>query len=187
MLEAQVLPQPRLATRLALIAGFALFTGVAAQVRVPLPFTPVPITLQVLAVILAGLLLGARDGFLSQLLYVGLVASGLPLATGGVGGVTPFLGPTAGYLISFPIAAAVVGWLAGDGANRGRSFLAAVAGVAIIYTFGAAWLGLTLHLVPARAIALGVTPFLLVDLAKALLAALIARSGTALLRTLTGR
>ncbi len=182
MLEAQVLSQPRLATRLALIAGFALFTGVAAQVRVPLPFTPVPITLQVLAVILAGLLLGARDGFLSQLLYVGLVASGLPLATGGVGGVAPFLGPTAGYLISFPIAAAVVGLLAGDGAKRGRSFVAAIAGAAVIDVCGAAWLGITLQLAPEQAIALGVTPFLLIDLGKAILAALVARSGIALLR-----
>ncbi len=187
MLEAQVLSQPRLATRLALIAGFALFTGVAAQVRVPLPFTPVPITLQVLAVILAGLMLGSRDGFLSQLLYVGLVAVGLPLATGGAGGVAPFLGPTAGYLISFPIAAAVVGLLAGDGAGRGRSFLAAIAGAAIIYVFGATWLGVTLHLTPAQAVALGVTPFLLVDLGKAVLAALVARSGMALLRVAGGR
>lgn len=182
MLEAQVLTQPRLATRLALITGFALFTGVAAQVRVPLPFTPVPITLQVLAVILAGLLLGARDGFFSQLLYVGFVTAGLPLAAGGIGGIAPFLGPTAGYLISFPIAAAVVGFLAGDGVQRGRSFLAAIAGVAIIYAFGAAWLGVTLHLAPSQAIALGVTPFLLIDLGKAILATLVARSGVALLR-----
>jgi len=182
MLEAQVLSQPRLATRLALITGFALFTGVAAQVRVPLPFTPIPITLQVLAVILAGLLLGSRDGFLSQLLYVGLVAAGLPLATAGVGGVAPFLGPTAGYLISFPVAAGVVGLLAGDGTRRGRSFLAAIAGVTVIYLFGATWLAVTLHIPPAKAVALGVAPFLLVDLSKAILAALVARSGMALLR-----
>ncbi len=186
MLEAQVLHQPRTATRLALITGFAIFTGIAAQVRIPLPFTPVPITLQVLAVILAGLLLGARDGFFSQLLYLGLVAAGLPLATGGLGGFAPFIGPTAGYLLSFPFAAALVGYLAGDGSRRLHSFAAALAGIAAIYLCGATWLALTLHLGPAQALALGVAPFFLADLAKALLAVLVARSGIALIGQIAG-
>ena len=79
-MSTQTLASSRWTVRAALIIGFALFTGLAAQVRIPLPFTPVPITLQVLAVILAGLLLGPMDGFLSQLTYLGLIALGAPLA-----------------------------------------------------------------------------------------------------------
>lgn len=185
MLQTQVLTSPRWTTRLALIAGFALFTGLAAQVRIPLPFTPVPVTLQVLAVILAGLLLGPVDGFLSQLAYLGLIAAGAPLAAGWIAGPTAFVGPTAGYLISFPAAAAVVGWLAGDGSTRGRSILAGLAGVAVIYLAGATWLALTLDLPAAGAFQLGVAPFILADVAKAILAALVAGSGMALLKSLS--
>ena len=184
MLQVQILTSSRWTTRLALITGFALFTGLAAQARIPLPFTPAPITLQVLVVILAGLLLGPRDGLLSQLTYLGLIAAGAPLAAGWVGGLPAFVGPTAGYLIAFPIAAALVGWLAGDGTARGRSFVAGLAGIAVIYLMGMSWLALTLDISLPKAFQLGVTPFILVDLAKAVIAVVVGRSGVALLRNL---
>lgn len=187
MLQTQTLISSRWSVRVALIVGFALSTGLAAQVRIPLPFTPVPVTLQVLAVILAGLLLGPRDGFFSLLTYLGLIAAGAPLAAGWIGGPTTFVGPTAGYLVSFPLAAAIVGGLAGNEAVRGRSFAAGLAGVAVIYLVGATWLALTLNVSAARAFQLGVAPFILVDLAKALIAVLVGRSGAALLNNLLAR
>lgn len=183
MLASRVLPISRWHVRLALIAGFALFTGLAAQVRIPLPFTPVPITLQVLAVILSGLLLGPREGFLSQLAYLALILGGAPLAAGGAGGPAVFVGPTAGYLVAFPVAAALVGWLAGDG-RRGRSLAAALLGVVVIYLGGASWLAVVLQLTPTEAFRLGVVPFIPVDLAKAVVAVLVAHSGLALLAAL---
>ena len=108
MLQTQIFPQSRLSTRAILILSFALLTGIAAQVQILLPFTPVPVTLQVLAVILAGLLLGPVDGFFAMLTYLGLIAAGAPFAAGWIGGPAAFAGPTAGYLLSFPIAVAVV-------------------------------------------------------------------------------
>jgi biotin transport system substrate-specific component len=184
MLVSRVFPISRWSVHLALIGGFALFTGVAAQVRIPLAFTPVPITLQVLAVILTGLLLGPRHGFLSQLAYLALILGGAPLAAGGAGGPGVFIGPTAGYLVGFPVAAAVVGGLTGDGRGRLRSLAAALLGVVVIYLSGASWLAVVLRLTPAEAFRLGVAPFILVDLAKAVVAVLVARSGLALLATL---
>ncbi|MBX7237162.1 MAG: biotin transporter BioY [Caldilineales bacterium] len=186
-MSTQTLASSRWTVRAALIIGFALFTGLAAQVRIPLPFTPVPITLQVLAVILAGLLLGPMDGFLSQLTYLGLIALGAPLAAGWIGGPTAFVGPTAGYLVSFPMAAAIVGWLAENRATRGRSLAAGLAGVAVIYLVGATWLALTLDVSAVRAFQLGVAPFIVVDVVKGLVAVLVGRSGATLLNNLLPR
>lgn len=183
MLAYRVLPLARWSIRLALVTSFALLTGLAAQVRIPLPFTPVPVTLQVLAVILSGLLLGPREGFWSQAVYLLLILGGAPLAAGARGGPGVFLGPTAGYLVAFPVAAALVGWLTGDG-RRGRSLLAALVGIVVIYLGGASWLALVLRLTPAEALRLGVVPFIPVDLAKAVIAVLVAHSGLALLSAL---
>ncbi len=141
-------------------------------------------TLQVLAVILAGLLLGPVNGFLSQLTYLGLILVGAPFAAGWVGGPAAFVGPTAGYLISFPVAAAVVGWLAGDGGKTWRSFMVSLAGILVIYFIGASWLALILNLSAKQAFALDVAPFLLADVVKALMVAVVAQSGLALLRFL---
>jgi biotin transport system substrate-specific component len=169
--------------RLTVVAGvllFAAFTALAARVTIPLPFTPVPITLQVVAVLLAGLVLGSRAGAVSQALYLAAIAGGLPLDAYGRGAAA-LLGPTGGYLIGFVGAAFVVGWLVERRpAGRGRRFLASMAGVGVIYVCGLAWLA------PAvggvwPAVQMGVMPFLPVDLAKALVAASVAESGHRLL------
>jgi biotin transport system substrate-specific component len=162
------------------IALFAAFTALAARVTIPLPFTPVPITLQVMAMLLAGLVLGARGGALSQVLYLAAIAAGLPLDAYGLG-TTALLGPTAGYLVGFAAAAFVTGWLAERlSAKRAGRLVAALSGVAVVYVSGLAWLSVWAGSLSA-AWALGVIPFITVDVAKALLAAAVAESGRRLL------
>lgn len=162
-------------TRSALMAAV---TAVAAQISVPL--FPVPFTLQVLAVILSGLLLGPRYGALSQAIYVLVGAVGVPVFAHFSGGLAVILGPTGGYLISYPVAAAVAGLAARaarDASRRralGSSFLAGCAGLVVIYAFGATWLSVVSDLPLAVAVAQGVLIFLPFDLIKVALAALVA-------------
>ena len=160
------------------IVGFALLTALAAQISIPLGFTPVPLTGQTFAVLLAGGVLGSRRGGLSMLLYVALGAIGLPFYADGAGGWTAATGATAGYLVGFIVAAFVVGLMAEHGQDRklSTSVPAFIAGTMIIYAIGAGWLAydLGLPLTAAAgepsAISLGVAPFLVGDVFKALLA-----------------
>lgn len=160
------------------VVGFALLTAVAAQITIPLGFTPVPLTGQTFAVLLAGGVLGSRRGALSMGLYVVLGAVGLPFYADGEGGWTAATGATAGYLVGFVLAAFVVGLLAERGQDRrlSTSIPALLAGSAVIYACGAGWLAyhLGLPLTAAAgepsAISLGVAPFLVGDVMKALLA-----------------
>lgn len=160
------------------VVGFALLTAAAAQISIPLGFTPVPLTGQTFAVLLAGGVLGSRRGGLSMLLYVALGAIGLPFYADGAGGWTAATGATAGYLVGFIVAAFVVGLMAEHGQDRklSTSIPAFIAGTMIIYTIGAGWLAydLGLPLTAAAgepsAISLGVAPFLVGDVFKALLA-----------------
>jgi biotin transport system substrate-specific component len=162
-------------TRTALMAAV---TAVAAQITVPL--FPVPFTLQVLAVILSGLLLGVRHGALAQAVYVLVGAIGVPVFAGFTGGLGHVLGPTGGYLISYPIAAAVAGLAAKSvtGDSRSRElwfgFFWGCAGLAVIYAFGATWLAVISDLTPTEAIVTGILPFVIFDLIKVGLAALVA-------------
>ena len=170
-------------TELALPAkvGLALImaglTGLAAQVRVPLPLTPVPATGQVFAVLLSGILLGGAWGGLSQALYVGLGAAGLPWFSGWAGGLP--LGPTVGYLIGFIPAAVAVGW-ASERFVWTRHFVPQIAvmliGVAIIYAFGAVGFSLITGADFGATMRLAVLPFVPGDLAKAVAAAAVARA-----------
>lgn len=150
------------------IVYIAILTGFAAQVSIPRE--PVPITLQVLAVLLAGLILGARDGFLSQVTYLSLIAAGFPFAANGLGGMVAFQTPSTGYLYAFPIAAGVVGLLALR-PNFLMRWGASLVGVAIIYTIGASYLKFYLNISWEAAWTAGVAPFLAIDMAKAVLAA----------------
>jgi biotin transport system substrate-specific component len=144
---------------------------------VAIPLGPVPFTLQVMFVLLAGLVLGPRLGALSVIAYLalGLVA---PVYAGGTSGAGVLFGPTGGYLWGFVAAAALAGLAArgSDDPDLGRLVLAGLAGLVPIYVLGAAWLALQLHLDPAAAIAAGVAPFVWGDVFKALAAALAARS-----------
>jgi biotin transport system substrate-specific component len=156
----------------------AAVTAAAAQITIPI--SPVPFTLQVLAVILSGLLLGVRHGALAQAVYVLVGAIGVPVFAGFKGGLGILLGPTGGYLISYPLAAAVAGLAAHTVARASRrralwtGFLWGCAGLAVIYALGATWLAVVAGLSPTEALATGVLPFVIFDLIKVGLAALVA-------------
>ncbi len=153
------------------VALFAVATALSARLSVLLPFSPVPLTLQVLVVVLAGLTLGARDGALSQLVYLQAILLGAPYTASGLGGPAAFVAPTAGYLLAFPVAACVAGWLSHRATRLQAAWRATggLAALAIIYAGGLAWLSLLTGNL-ATAWKLGVAPFILADLAKVTLA-----------------
>lgn len=153
----------------ALVIGGAGLVGAAAQVSLPVPGSPVPITGQTFAVLLAGAALGSRRGLASMLLYLAAGTLGVPWFAGGASG---FHTPTFGYLIGFVLAGALVGWLAAHGGDRRvwRTAGTMAAGSAVVYLVGVPWLAAALGVDLARAVALGLTPYLLGDALKALLA-----------------
>lgn len=158
------------------VTGFALFTAAMAQVEISLGFTPVPITGQTMAVLIAGASLGMRLGAASQALYWALGLVGLPFYAGGEGGWQNGTGATLGYLVGFVVAAAVVGRLAERQSVRslGAATSAMALGSVVIYVFGAGWLahhlGIPVATGETNAISLGVTPFLVGDVVKLALA-----------------
>ncbi|MFW6085074.1 MAG: biotin transporter BioY [Gemmatimonadota bacterium] len=167
--------------KLAALAAFAAFTALGARMSVPLPGTPVPFTLQPVAVLLAGLLLGPALGAASQFAYLAAGAAGLPVFAAG-GGLAYLGGPTGGYLMAFPVAAGVAGWVAGD-PNRCplpirtlRVGAAVLAGLAVLHLGGAAWLSLQPWLAGGSAdvFRLSFEPFLLGDVLKIGLVAVVA-------------
>jgi biotin transport system substrate-specific component len=162
---------------LAYIALFAAITAVLGLVPA-VQVGPVPITAQTLGVMLAGSILGARRGFLSQLLFLVLVAIGLPVLPGGGGGLAVFAGVTAGYLVSWPVAAFVIGLLTERFWARYNLAWGVVAnvigGMVVIYAIGVPWLAVVANLSFRAAIVSGALPFLIGDLIKAVVAAAIA-------------
>jgi biotin transport system substrate-specific component len=169
------------ANKVVLAFGFACLTGLLAQIRFYLPYTPVPVTAQVFAVLLSGVILGKWYGGLSQGLYAGIGAAGLPWFNGLKGGMDVLSGVTGGYIIGFIAAALVIGWLT-DRYVRCRSFIGLFSimllGIALIYLFGVVQLLLVLGVNAQRAIELGALPFIGVDVYKALIAAAIAAAVT---------
>ncbi|MCX7860032.1 MAG: biotin transporter BioY [Chloroflexus sp.] len=165
------LAYPLVADTLLVVLG-SLFVALSAQIRISLmPFSPVPITGQTLGVLLVGGLLGPRLGLAALLLYLLEGAIGLPFFAGGAAGYTHLFGATGGYLISFPIAAALTGWLAARGWDRRfpTAIAAMVLASLVIYLIGATWLAFFIG--AENAIVKGVLPFLLGDAIKILLAA----------------
>ena len=172
----QALTFARPASRPAVLAGvvgFAVALALASQVAVPLPGTPVPLTLQPFVVVLAGLWLGPRAAAASMVLFLLAGASGLPVfAPGGAPGLARLLGPTGGYLLAYPAAAALTGWLALRGEGRLARVTAATAGIVVLYLGGAAQLAVLTGSV-SGAIVAGVLPFAPLDLLKAIVAGLL--------------
>src|SRR3984893_1909138 len=163
----------QVAQRAAAIAFVTVLTAIAAQVSIPLPFTPVPFTLQPMIVLLGGAALGARLGMTSQFLYLALGVAGLPVFAASAAvppGVARLFGPTGGYLMSYPFAAFVAGWLAEGGFERRyvTSVIAMAAGLAVVFAGGVLWLAFVVQ--PSRglagALAAGFVPFVLPDLLK---------------------
>jgi biotin transport system substrate-specific component len=172
---ADCLPGARSVERnVAWVIGFSLLTALLAQIAIPLPFTPVPITGQTFGVLLAGAVLGSRRGFLSQALYLAEGAAGLPVFAGGAFSFVHLIGPTGGYLWSYPLAAGLVGWLVEHGAGRKvwRMAVALVLGDLLILLAGAAWLGAFFRTAPEQAGVMGFYPFVIGDLLKIVLVGL---------------
>lgn len=156
-----------------LIVLGSLLLAALAQVEIVLPFTPVPITGQTFGVLLIGALLGSKRGAASMILYLTEGALGLPFFAGGASGIGILTGETAGYLLGFVVAAYVIGLLAERGLERSvrTSIIPFIVGTVIIYIFGVAWLGIFLKSF-SKAIEFGLTPFLIGDAVKLILASL---------------
>jgi biotin transport system substrate-specific component len=166
---------PSFATRAVAVLFFAVLTAAAAQISVPLPFTQVPLTFQPTVVLLSGLVLGPRLGAASQVLYLAAGIAGLPVFAASpvlAPGAWRLLGPTGGYLLSYPLAAFVVGTLARRGFDRRylTSIVAMAFGLVVVYACGTVWLayasggGSAVGL--AGAFATGVAPFVVADIVK---------------------
>jgi len=160
------------------VAFVTVLTAAAAQVSIPLPFTPVPFTFQPMVVLLGGAVLGARLGLSSQLLYLGLGLAGLPVFAASPvlpQGAARIVGPTGGFLLSYPFAAFAAGWLAERGFDRRylTAVIAMAAGLVVVFTCGILWLAFVVQ--PSRglaaALATGFYPFVVPDLLKLLAAA----------------
>jgi biotin transport system substrate-specific component len=161
------------------VAAFVVMTALGAHVRIPLPFTPIPITLQTFFVHLAGATLGPALGPVSQALYVLAGSAGLPVFAGGAGGLAYLLrGATTGYLLGFVVATALVGWLIRRRQDPGLPWIlgSMAAGSLVVYTCGVSWLAWSLNLSLSSAIGKGMLPFLVGDVIKTAAAAGLFRS-----------
>jgi biotin transport system substrate-specific component len=156
-----------------LILVGALFVAALAQIEIPLPFTPVPITGQTFGVLLVGAALGSKRGVASLVSYLSMGAFGLPFFAGGAHGLGILIGATGGYLIGFVIAAYVIGLLAERGLERSvrTSIIPFLLGTVIIYVCGVSWLAVVLESLN-KAIAAGLLPFLIGDAIKLIAASL---------------
>jgi biotin transport system substrate-specific component len=179
---ADLIPGSLVRDAILVVAGAGL-TGLAAQVSVHVPsITPVPFTLQTLAVLLTGAALGSTRGVLSMLLYIAAGSAGVPWFANHTHGWA--VDPSFGYIVGFVLAAGIVGELARRGNDR--SVVSAIGlmmlGDAVLLTVGTIWLANDLHVSAAKAIALGVTPFLIAEVIKIAVAALALPAGWKLVR-----
>ncbi|MBN4050795.1 MAG: biotin transporter BioY [Alkaliphilus sp.] len=164
---------------------FAALTAVFAQIAIPLPFSPVPFTLQVIAVLLSGALLGSKLGALSQIVYLLLGAVGMPVFSQFTAGLGILIGPTGGYLIAFPVASYLIGFIVERKTTRGAGSLASfiivnslamLLGVFAIFSIGVVQLKFVASLTWDLAFKFGVFPFILPDLVKIAIAILLVHS-----------
>lgn len=177
---------PAAGIRVLAVLFVTALTAAMSQVSFPLPFTPVPFTLQPMVVLLGGAALGARLGATSQILYLMLGIAGLPVFAHTPDlpqGVLRLIGPSGGYLLAYPLAAFLTGWLAQRGLDRrvGTAVLAMVAGLATIYAGGVLWLAKDLGV--SMALAVGLYPFALADAIKVAASALALPAAWRLLRS----
>jgi biotin transport system substrate-specific component len=172
--SAQERVNPALRTVGIAIAG-SLFVALCAHISLPLLFSPVPLTMQPFAVLLLALLLGPRIAFSTMVLYLAEGAAGLPVFAPGAGGMLQLLGPTGGYLLSYPFVAAFVSWLSRrSAATFSTRIWSAAAGNVLILFCGASWLALHTHAKVTTIMSVSVLPFLPGDALKVIAAAGIA-------------
>jgi biotin transport system substrate-specific component len=173
-------PQDRVldgVSQVAIVIGASLFVAVCARITLPLPFTPVPLTMQNFGVLLVGLLLGSRRGFLALVLYLAEGLGGMPVfSPTGLGGVAQLLGPTGGFLLAYPFVAGIAGWVFEEKTieNGTKSFARAATAcvLAEIYLFagGLSWLAILTHSF-AQAIRFGLYWFVFAEVIKIMSAA----------------
>jgi biotin transport system substrate-specific component len=176
-------PQPRSTDRgkewakqAAIVITASLFVALCARVTVPLPFTPVPLTLQNFGVLAVGLLLGSRRGFAALSLYLVEGAFGMPVFSPSIlgGGIAQILGPTGGFLMAYPLVAFVAGWVYEHTARRfGWAALSALAAEVVLFAGGLSWLVVLTHSV-SLAIRYGLYWFVFAEVIKVLMAAALA-------------
>ncbi|SEE80316.1 biotin transporter BioY [Ruania alba] len=168
----------------ALVSGAVVLTALLAQVSLPVPGSPVPVTGQTLAVLLVGTTMGLRRGVVAMGAYLLLGAVGMPVFADGGSGAVALIGPTGGYLAGFLLAAAVMGRLAERGWDRSplRMLGLGLLGQATVFAVGVPWLALSAGLGPAEAIAAGFTPFIVGGLIKGALAGMLLPSAWRLVR-----
>jgi biotin transport system substrate-specific component len=166
------------AEQAAIVISASLFVALCARVTVPLPFTPVPLTLQNFGVLAVGLLLGSRRGFAALALYLVEGAFGLPVFSPSVlgGGIPQLLGPTGGFLMAYPLVAFVAGWIYEKTSRRfGWAALAAAAAEVVLFAGGLSWLAMLTHSV-SLAIRYGLYWFVFAEVLKVMMAAGVAAS-----------
>jgi biotin transport system substrate-specific component len=170
-----------IALQIATIVGASFFVAFCARIYVPIPGTPVPLTVQNFAVLLVGLALGSRRGFAALALYLAEGAAGMPVfSPHGLGGIAQILGPTGGYLIAYPFVAGLVGYIFERGKQRfARAGLAAIAGEILLFASGISWLYVWTHSL-VRALSFGLYWFIFAEVIKVMLAAGTVRSWQAL-------
>jgi biotin transport system substrate-specific component len=167
-----------LAQQVAIVIGASLLVAVCARVSLPLPFTPVPLTLQNFGVLLVGLTLGSRRGFAALLLYLVEGASGMPVfspaSPTGPAGIAHLLGPTGGFLFAYPFVAGITGWLMERSRKTfAHAALASIVGEVVLFTGGIAWLAVQTHSF-AQAVRFGFYWFIFAEVIKIMSAAAIA-------------
>ena len=172
----QPIARPNTAVQNAVVVLCAsLFVALCAQVTLPLPFTPVPLTLQNFAVLLVGLALGPRRAFAALTLYLLEGAAGLPVFNpAGPGGIAQMIGPTGGYLMSYPIVAFVAGLAAGEAKNFARTLLASVGAELLLFAAGISWFSLVFHMPASKALTFTLYPFVFAEVIKIMTASALA-------------
>jgi biotin transport system substrate-specific component len=179
----------RAAERIGAVLFITVLTAIAAQISLPLPFTPVPFTFQPMVVLVGAAALGSRLGLASQILYLAVGMAGLPVFAASPElpqGAARILGPTGGYLMAYPFAAFLTGWLAERGFDRRyvSAVLAMMCGLVVVFTGGVGWLMIgASRLDLSAALTAGFYPFVIPDFAKVLVASGVMPA----LWTITGR
>lgn len=174
--SVQAVAQPRanrLAYRVAFVVGASFFVAICARLSVPLPFTPVPLTLANFAVLVVGLTLGSRAGLAALVLYLAEGATGLPVfSPAGPGGIAQLLGPTGGYLLSYPFAAFLAGFIAERG-NKSfvRFAVASVSAEILLFAGGIGWFAMVAHTGVSQAVRFALYPFVFAEVMKVTAAA----------------
>jgi biotin transport system substrate-specific component len=165
-----------LAKQAAIVIGASAVIAVCARLVLPLPFTPVPLTLANFGVLLVGLSLGSKRGFAAAALYLAWGAMGLPVfSPAGVGGIAQLFGPTGGYLLAYPVVAFLAGWISERGsASFGRNLVGGVVAEVVLFAAGISWLAVATGSWQ-RAVAFGLAPFLFAEVMKVMVAAAAAR------------